>query len=54
MDKELQRLTATIRTETADMEQEAYIELLRELANWAENEAGKLEFSAADAEDYDN
>lgn len=54
MDKELQRLTATIRTKTADMEQEAYIELLRELANWAENEAGKLEFFAADAEDYDN
>lgn len=54
MDKELQRLTSTIRTETADMEQDAYIELLRELANWAENEAGKLEFSTPDIEDYDD
>lgn len=54
MYKELQRLTATIRTETAGMEQEAYIELLRELANWAENEAGLLEYSTPDTDDYDD
>lgn len=54
MGNELQRLTATIKEETAYMEQASYIELLHELANWAEYEAGLLEFSLPDAEDYDN
>lgn len=43
--KELEWLKKTIKTETAHLEQDAYIELLRELAAWAESEAGLLEFS---------
>nr|DAL23365.1 MAG TPA_asm: hypothetical protein [Caudoviricetes sp.] len=51
--KELEWLKTTIKTETAHLEQDAYIELLRELAAWAENEAGLLEFSMPDTDDYD-
>lgn len=54
MSKELERLAATIKTETAYLEQDDYIELLRELSAWAENEAGLLGFSTPDADDYDN
>lgn len=54
MSRKLQQLTAAIKLETADLELPSYIELLRELANWAENEAGLLEYSTPDAEDYDN
>lgn len=51
--KELEWLKTTIKTETAHLEQDAYIELLRELAAWAENEAGLLKFSMPDTDDYD-
>ena len=52
MSKELEKIKKAVALETFDLEQNEYIDLLRELANWAENEAGKMEFSSADVPDY--
>lgn len=49
---EVQRYIAEI---TSDLEMAEYIDYLRELSNWAENQADMMEFrSEVEAEDYDN
>lgn len=52
MSKELEKVKQEIARQTFDLEQADYIEFLRELANWAENEAGLLEFESPDVPDY--
>lgn len=54
MSKELEKITAMIREQTAHMSENARAELLDDLAWWASQEAGSLNFESPDAEDYDN
>lgn len=53
MRTELEKIKAHIEKQTADMEQSAKIELLHNLAWWASEEAGRLDFESEDVEDYD-
>lgn len=53
MSKELERIKAYILEQTADMAENAKIELLDALAWWASEEAGILNFESPDAEDYE-
>lgn len=49
----MERLERLIIDTTGHLEMAEYIELLRELSNWAESTAAMLEYEAPDAEDYD-
>ena len=53
MSKELERIKAYILEQTADMAENAKVELLDALAWWASEEAGSLNFESPDAEDYE-
>lgn len=53
MSKELEKIKAMIREQTAHMAENAKIELLDALAWWASEEAGSLNFDSPDAENYD-
>ncbi|MDE6346381.1 MAG: hypothetical protein K2L55_06920 [Muribaculaceae bacterium] len=54
MSKELERIKAYVREQTADLAENAKVELLDALAWWASEEAGHLTYNSPDAEDYDN
>ena len=54
MSKELERIKAYVKEQTAEMAENAKIELLDDLAWWASEEAGSLDFESPDIEDYDN
>lgn len=54
MSKELEKNKADILEQTADMAENAKIELLDALAWWASDAAGHLNYDSPDAEDYDN
>ncbi len=54
MSKELERIKAYVQEQTAEMAENAKIELLDDLAWWASEEAGSLDFESPDIEDYDN
>lgn len=54
MGKELERIKAYVQEQTAEMAENAKIELLDDLAWWASEEAGSLDFESPDIEDYDN
>lgn len=54
MGKELERIKAYVQEQTADMAENAKIELLDALTWWASEEAGSLDFESPDTEDYDN
>ncbi|MCM1220894.1 MAG: hypothetical protein NC548_41050 [Lachnospiraceae bacterium] len=51
--KELEKIKAYIKEQTAGLSENARIELLDALAWWASEEAGSLNFESPDAEDYD-
>ncbi len=53
MNTELERIKAFITKRSENMEQSAKIELLHNLAWWASEEAGRLDFESEDVEDYD-
>ena len=53
MDKELERIKAFVQEQTADMTENAYIELLDALAWWASETAGSLNFESPDTEDFE-
>lgn len=53
MNNDFNRLTCLIMESTAHLEQDVFIELLHELANWAENKAGMLEYEPPDTTDFD-
>lgn len=52
--KELEKIKEYIKEQTADMSESARVTLLDDLAWWASQEAGSLNFESPDAEDYDN
>ena len=52
MSKELEKIKEMILEQTAHMEANARVELLDDLAWWASQEAGSLDFGSPDAEDY--
>lgn len=54
MSKELERIKAYVQEQTAEMAENAKIELLDDLSWWASEEAGSLDFESPDIEDYDN
>lgn len=54
MSKELERIKAYVQEQMAEMAENAKIELLDDLAWWASEEAGSLDFESPDIEDYDN
>jgi len=54
MSKELERIKAYVQEQTAEMAENAKIELLDDLAWWASEETGSLDFESPDTEDYDN
>lgn len=51
--KELEKIKAYIKEQTAAMSENARIELLDALAWWASEEAGSLNFESPDVENYD-
>lgn len=53
MSKELEKIKEMILEQTAHMETNARAVLLDDLAWWASQEAGSLDFESPDAEDYD-
>lgn len=53
MSKELERIKAYILEQTEGIAENAKIELLDDLAWWANEEAGSLNFESLDAEDYE-
>lgn len=53
MKTELEKIKAHIEKQTENMEQTAKIEMLHELAWWAAEKAGELDFESADVEDYE-
>lgn len=53
MSKELERVKSYVREQTESMGESAKIELLDDLAWWASEEAGSLNFESPDAEDYE-
>jgi hypothetical protein len=53
MSKELERIKAYILEQTEGMTESAKIELLDDLAWWASQEAGSLNFDSPDTEDYE-
>lgn len=54
MSKELEKIKAYVQEQTAELAENAKVELLDALAWWASEEAGHLTFDSPDAEDYDN
>lgn len=54
MSKELEKIKELIKEHTAHMGESTRAELLDNLAWWASQEAGSLDFGSPDAEDYDN
>lgn len=54
MSKELEKIKAYVLEQTADLAENAKVELLDALAWWASDEAGHLTYDSPDAEDYDN
>lgn len=54
MSKELERIKVYVQEQTAEMAENTKIELLDDLAWWASEEAGSLDFESPDTEDYDN
>ncbi len=54
MSKELERIKAYVQEQTAELAENVRAELLDDLAWWASQEAGSLNFESPDAEDYDN
>lgn len=54
MSKELERIKAAVNEITAGLDQNARITVLDDLAWWASQETGSLNFESPDAEDYDN
>lgn len=53
MSKELERIKAYVLEQTAELAENAKVELLDALAWWASEEAGSLNFESPDAEDYE-
>ena len=53
MSKELEKIKEMILEQTAHMEANARATLLDDLAWWASQEAGSMDFGSPDAEDYD-
>lgn len=53
MNTELERIKAFITKRSENMKQSAKIELLHNLAWWASEEAGLLDFESEDVEEYD-
>ena len=53
MSKELERIKAYVREQTAGLAENTKVELLDALAWWASEEAGSLNFKSPDAEDYE-
>lgn len=51
--KELEKIKAYIKEATAHMSENARAVLLDDLAWWASEEAGSLNFESPDAENYD-
>ena len=54
MSKELEKIKAYVQEQTAELTENAKVELLDSLAWWATEEAGHLTFDSPDAEGYDN
>ena len=54
MSKELEKIKTYVQEQTAELAENAKVELLDALAWWASEEAGHLTFDSPDAEDYDN
>lgn len=53
MDKELEKIKAMILEQTRHMEDKARVELLDELAWWASETAGSMNYEAPDIDNYD-
>ncbi|WP_290096106.1 hypothetical protein [uncultured Duncaniella sp.] len=51
MSKELERIKTYVLEQTADLAENAKVELLDALAWWASEEAGHLTYNSPDAED---
>lgn len=51
--KELEKIKAYVQEVTAHMSENVRAELLDDLAWWASEEAGSLNFESPDAENYD-
>ncbi|MBP3534818.1 MAG: hypothetical protein J6J53_02255 [Muribaculaceae bacterium] len=54
MTHELEKIKAYVQEQTAELAENAKVELLDALAWWASEEAGHLTFDSPDVEDYDN
>ena len=54
MSKELERIKAYVQEQTAELAENVRADRLDDLAWWASQEAGSLNFESPDAEDYDN
>jgi hypothetical protein len=54
MTHELEKIKAYVLEQTAELAENAKVELLDALAWWASEEAGHLTFDSPDVEDYDN
>ena len=53
MSKELEKIKTYVQEQTAELAENAKVELLDALAWWASEEAGSLNFESPDAEDYE-
>ena len=53
MTHELEKIKTYVQEQTAELAENAKVELLDALAWWASEEAGSLNFESPDAEDYE-